>query len=128
MRMQAENEFVREMVCINCPLGCMLTVTKDADGSLTVTGNTCPKGEEYGKREVTDPRRMVTSTVRLTGEKDKVISVKTKEAIPKGKIAECMEAIRGIEAVPPVHIGDVLLKNAAGTGVDIVATKEESGV
>lgn len=124
MKMQAETEFVREMVCINCPLGCMLTVTGRADGTVSVAGNTCPKGAEYGKREVTDPRRIVTSTVRIAGQKDKVIPVKTKEAIPKDKIQECMEAIKNVEAVLPIRIGDVILRDAAGTGVDIVATKE----
>lgn len=123
--MQPESEFVREMICINCPLGCRLTVTGQGDGTVTVSGNTCPKGVEYGESEVTNPRRMVTSTVRIAGSAGKVLSVKTKEAIPKDKIKECVEAIRGIEAVPPVHIGDVLLENAAGTGIDIVATKEE---
>lgn len=127
MQMPAENEFVREMVCINCPLGCMLTVKKAADGTVSVAGNTCPKGEQYGQREVTDPRRIVTSTVSLKGRKDKVLSVKTKEAIPKDKIWECMEALKKVEAVVPVRIGDVILENVAGTGVDIVATKEESG-
>ncbi len=124
MKMQAENEFVREMVCINCPLGCVLTVTGSKGGTVSVTGNTCPKGAEYGQREVTDPRRIVTSTVRIAGQKDKVISVKTKEAIPKDKIQECIEAIKDVEAVPPIRIGDVILKDAAGTGVDIIATKE----
>ena len=122
--MQTEKEAVREMVCINCPLGCTLTVGKGEDGTVKVTGNTCPKGAEYGVREVTDPRRIVTSTVRIAGQGTRVLSVKTREAIPKDKIQECIQAIKDVEAVPPVQIGDVILKDAAGTGIDIVATKE----
>lgn len=123
--MQTEKEAVREMVCINCPLGCTLTVRKEEDGTIKVTGNTCPKGAEYGEREVTDPRRIVTSTVRIAGESGRVLSVKTKEAIPKDKIQECIQALKAASAIPPIQIGDVILQDVAGTGVDIVATKEE---
>lgn len=52
-----------------------------------------------------------------------MVSVKTKEDIPKGKIFDCVKALKGIEVPAPVHIGDVILKNVADTGVDIVATK-----
>lgn len=118
-----EKEFVREMICINCPLGCMLTVKKNADGTVLVTGNTCPKGEEYGRVEMTSPKRVVTSTVRILGKKDNVLSVKTKEAIPKEKIQECIRAVKELEVVLPVRMGDVILADVAGTGVDVVATK-----
>lgn len=113
----------REMVCINCPLGCMLTVTKENDGSVTVTGNTCPRGEVYGRTEMTDPKRVVTSTVRIKGVKNAVISVKTAEPIPKGKIRECIEALKEVEVSAPVVIGDVIIENVADTGVNIIATK-----
>ena len=52
-----------------------------------------------------------------------MVSVKTKEDIPKDKIFDCIRALKGIEAEAPVQIGDVILKDAAGTGVDIVATR-----
>ncbi len=112
----------KEMTCIRCPLGCALTATADEKGNITVTGNTCPKGEEYALGEIRDPRRTVTSTVRIKGRQNRVVSVKTSEDIPKGKIMECMEALGRIEAVPPVEIGDILLKNVADTGADILAT------
>lgn len=114
----------REMVCINCPLGCMLTVTKENDGSVTVTGNTCPRGETYGRTEMTAPKRVVTSTVRIKDKKNAVISVKTAEPIPKGKIRECIEALKEVEVSAPVAIGDVIIENVADTGVNVVATKE----
>lgn len=113
----------KEMTCIRCPLGCALTAQVEEDGTVTVTGNTCPRGAEYGKNELTDPRRMVTSTVRLAGRKNQMVSVKTATDIPKDKIMACMEALRQAEAVPPVHIGDVIIPNVADTGVDIVATR-----
>lgn len=113
----------RELVCIRCPIGCMLTVTQNEEGALTVTGNTCPRGGEYAKKELTNPARTVTTTVRVRGGRHKVVSVKTGEDIPKGKIMECMEALKGIEIEAPVHIGDIIIKDIEGTGVDIVATK-----
>ena len=113
---------IREMVCINCPLGCHLTVRKDKDGSVSVSGNTCPRGEAYGRSEVTNPVRMVTTTVPVKGKKNAVVSVKTKAPVPKNKIMECMKELKNFEVEAPVEIGDVLLKNVAGTGISIVAT------
>lgn len=113
---------IKEMVCINCPLGCPLTVKKDEKGNVSVTGNTCKRGEEYGRSEVTNPVRMVTTTLPIKGEQDVVISVKTEFPIPKNKIRECMDAVRNLEVEMPIKIGDVLLKNVAGTGISIVAT------
>ena len=113
----------KEFVCINCPLGCMLTVVKENDGSVTVKGNTCPRGETYGRTEITDPKRVVTSTVRIKGQKNAVVSVKTVEPIPKGKISECIETLKTVEVSAPVAIGDVIIENVADTGVSVVATK-----
>ncbi len=77
----------------------------------------------YGRTELTDPRRTVTSTVRVKGRKDCAVSVKTASPIPKGKIMECMKALKETEAIPPVAVGDVVLENVAGTGVAVVATR-----
>ena len=112
-----------ELTCINCPLGCALTVTVDGE-AVTVTGNTCPRGEEYGKKEVTSPTRVVTSTVTVRGGIIPRVSVKTEHDIPKGSINAVCEMIRKAEVSAPVHIGDVIIKDCAGTGVDIIATKD----
>ena len=72
---------------------------------------------------MTNPTRIVTSTVKVEGGKVDMVSVKTKEDIPKGKIFECVKALKGITVKAPVHIGDVILKDVAGTGIDIIATK-----
>ena len=112
----------RELTCIQCPLGCPLTVTVDGD-TVTVTGNTCPRGAVYGEKEVTHPTRTVTSTVEVEGGEMARVSVKTAGDIPKEKIFDVMAEIRGTKLTAPVTIGDVIIKNAAGTGVDIIATK-----
>lgn len=114
----------KELICINCPLGCMLTAVRDEAGQVTVTGHTCPRGEAYGKNELTDPRRVVTSIVRIKGRQNQVVSVKTAEAIPKDKIQECMKEIKKIEVDIPVKIGDIVIEDVAGTGVAVVATRE----
>ena len=112
-----------ELTCIGCPMGCPLTVTME-DGAVTsVTGNTCPRGDAYARKEVTNPTRIVTSTVRVTGGKLAMASVKTASDIPKGRIFDCVKALKDVEIPAPVTIGQVVLKDAAGTGVDIIATK-----
>ena len=113
----------KELICIGCPMGCNLTVTIKGDNDFEITGNTCNRGADYARKELTDPRRIVTSTVRVKGGKYPVTSVKTASDIPKGKIADCVKALSEIEVEAPVRIGDVILQNVADTGVDIVATK-----
>ncbi len=113
----------RELICIGCPMGCPLTVTMDGGNVVEVTGNTCPRGKTYAEKEVTNPTRIVTSTVKVDGGDRPFVSVKTKEDIPKGKIFECMKEINQVIAKAPIAIGDVVLENVAGTGVAIVATK-----
>ncbi len=113
----------KELVCIGCPMGCPVTVTMEGNKIMDITGNTCPRGRTYAEKEVTNPTRIVTSTVRVAGGDRPFISVKTKEDIPREKIFDCMQEINGITVKAPVKIGDVVLKNAAGTGVPVIATK-----
>lgn len=113
----------RNLTCISCPMGCQITVEMDGNEVVSVTGNTCKRGDVYARKEVTNPTRIVTSTVRVIGGKADMVSVKTKEDIPKGKIFDCVKSLKGVEVKAPVHIGDVIVPDAAGTGVDIVATK-----
>lgn len=112
----------RELICIGCPLGCMLTVEMEGTEILNVTGNTCPRGKTYAEKEVTNPTRIVTSTVKVVGGDRPTVSCKTKSDIPKSKIFDVARALKGVEAKAPICIGDILVENAAGTGVQIVAT------
>lgn len=114
---------IKNLTCINCPVGCSLKVEMDGENVICVSGNTCRRGEIYARKEVTNPTRIVTSTVKVVNGTSGTVSVKTKEDIPKEKIFACVQALRGIEVQAPVHIGDVILENVAGTGVDIVATR-----
>jgi CxxC motif-containing protein len=113
----------KEMVCICCPLGCMLSVTMEAKENISVTGNSCPRGKTYAIAEVTDPRRIVTSTVRVRGSNTLLVPVKTKTGIPKHKVMQCIEELAAIELQAPVNTGDVVKADIAGTGVEVIATK-----
>lgn len=119
----------RELTCIGCPLGCAVAVEIEENGQIVnVTGNTCKRGDDYARKEVTNPTRIVTSTVRVEGGTSDMVSVKTKTDIPKNKIFACMEGLKGVCVKAPVHIGDVIVENIAGTGVDVVATKEAGAI
>ena len=109
-----------KMICINCPKGCEMDVTVDGE-KVSVVGNSCPKGEEYAKAEVTNPTRMVTGLVKVAGTR-RPLPVKTRTAIPKGKIAEVTNLLANTTVLPPKRIGDVVVENVCDTGVDVVAT------
>ena len=112
-----------ELTCIGCPMGCPMTVTMENGAVASVTGNTCPRGDAYARKEMTNPTRIVTSTVRVAGGRLAMVSVKTASDIPKGKIFDCVKALKDVEVKAPVKIGDVIVENVAGTGVNIIATK-----
>lgn len=114
----------RELICIGCPLGCMVSIEMDGNELKSIKGNTCKRGEDYAIKEMTNPTRIVTSTVRVDGGHLDMVSVKTKSDIPKGMIFDCVKALKDISVTAPVQIGDVIVSDVAGTGVDLVATKE----
>ena len=114
---------IRELTCIGCPRGCAVTVKLEGGEVLEVSGNSCKIGDTYARKEVTNPTRIVTSSVKISGGKMAMVSCKTKDDIPKGKIFEVAKALEDIEVKAPVAIGDVLLANVADTGVDVIATR-----
>lgn len=112
----------RNMVCINCPVGCMLEVAMDED-TVKVSGNTCMRGEEYAVSEIKNPQRMITTSVFVCKGTHPTVSVKTSRAMPKALILSCMSSLKGYKVEAPVRIGDVVAKDILGTGIDIVATR-----
>lgn len=112
----------KELTCICCPIGCQITVKIDRD-ITSVHGNVCPRGDEYAKKEVISPTRIVTSSIRVNGGKLPLVSVKTATDIPKEKIFDVMEEIHTCRINAPIHTGDIIIKNVAGTGADIIATR-----
>lgn len=118
---------VQNLICIGCPLGCPLQITIDDAGAVSaVEGNTCPRGDAYARKEATNPTRIVTSTVRVRGSKSHAVtvSVKTASDIPKSKIFDCIKDIKDVTVSAPIRIGDIVKPNVAGTGIDMIATKD----
>jgi len=118
----------RKLVCISCPLGCRLTVTWEEETDIKVTGNKCAKGESYAREEILAPKRVVTATVLVaaarTGESGpRRLPVKTTAPLLKEHIPALLNELYRMEVKPPLRCGDVLLKDIAGTGVDLVATR-----
>jgi CxxC motif-containing protein len=111
---------MREMTCLECPRGCQLMID---EGTLEVTGNSCPRGAVYGENELRNPVRVVTSTVVLESESFRRLPVKTDRAIPKSKMFEVMAEIAKVRVHAPVRVGDVLIANVAGTDGNVVATR-----
>ena len=101
-------------------MGCALSVEMDGNQVMSISGNTCKRGDTYARDEVVRPVRMVTSIVKIKNGKLKMLPVKTKEPIDKSRINECLEALKTVEVQAPVHIGDVVLHNAAGADARIM--------
>lgn len=117
-----------ELICISCPMGCPLKVIMRDKEVIEVLGNSCQNGYTYGKKECTNPRRIVTSTVRLQGGLNRVLSVKTENDIPKELIFDTMKILKEIDVEAPVKIGDIIVKNILNTGINIVATANATQV
>lgn len=111
-----------ELICIVCPKGCHLKV--DEENGYRVTGNSCKRGEEYGKKELTNPTRVITSTVRVTGGLHQRLPVKTDKDISKKLIFDAVRLLDGVTVQSPVKAGDVVLANVLGTGVNFVASRD----
>lgn len=111
-----------ELVCINCPRGCHLTVEKIND-QIKVTGNACPRGETYAINEMTNPLRTLTSTVKIDSKFEQCLPVITSNQIPKSKIMDVMVALKGISVKAPVKINDVIIENVCGLNVNIISSK-----
>lgn len=114
----------KELICICCPKGCHLKVNIDEE---KVTGNGCKRGVEYGINEVTNPVRVITTTAKVENGVLPVVPVKTKNPIPKGLNFECMKQINSVVLTAPVKLGDVIIKNVLGTGIDVVACRNVDG-
>lgn len=111
----------KELTCIICPKGCALTATVEGE-KVTITGNSCPRGEEYACSECLHPVRTVTATVRVENRPDTMVPVKTRTPVPKEKMAEVMAALRKLTLSAPISIGTVVAESICGS--EIVTTKQ----
>ena len=110
---------MKELTCIVCPRGCRLKV----DDDMNVTGNACPRGVKYAISELTNPTRIVTSSIRVSNRQNTLVSVKTDNPIPKGKMFEVMQEIDKLVVAAPTRIGQVVKQNILGLDANVVITK-----
>ena len=116
---------ITHYLCIGCPLGCRLEVEDNgAGGVVEVRGWDCKRGRAYGEEEHTDPRRVMATSVRITGGRWPRIPVKTSGSIPKAMVREVALAVRAIAVEAPIGIGTVVAANILGTGVDVLTTRD----
>lgn len=115
---------MREVICIICPKGCHLKIEENAEGGYNVSGASCERGNEYGINEVTNPVRVLTSTVKVEGAGLVRCPVRTDGSVPKDSIFDCMEEINNVTLHAPVKVGDVVIENLAGTGTPLIATRD----
>ncbi|MGN1164287.1 MAG: DUF1667 domain-containing protein [Candidatus Ornithospirochaeta sp.] len=113
-----------DLTCIGCPMGCLLSVDVEDGRAISVRGNSCLNGKKYAESEVSAPKRVFTSSIPITGGDWDMVSVKTSAPVPKESILDLAYQIRSISLSAPIHIGQVLVSNVAGLGVDLVATRE----
>jgi len=116
-----------KVICVTCPKGCTLEVTKDGETVVSVL-NGCKRGHEYAKQELTDPRRMVASSVRISGGIHPLLPVYTSAPFPKPRIPELLKALREVEVSAPVKLEQPILENALGTGINVLASREMKNV
>ena len=114
----------RELTCIECPTGCALVVTVEDGRAVHVQGNGCRRGRDYAIAEVEHPERLITTTVPASGLSVRMVPVRTSRPIPRDARVDAMREIRKLRISSPVKVGDVILSDLLGLGVDVVATRD----
>jgi CxxC motif-containing protein len=115
---------IKKLTCIECPQGCQLEVGIENSSVVSVTGQKCKKGDVYAKQEIENPMRTLASTVLTKGLNLKMVPVKTNRPIPKARQMEAMEAVKKIRLSRRVKVGDVIIDNLLGLGVDLISTRD----
>ncbi len=113
----------KKLVCVSCPLGCELRVEIEGKEVISISGNRCPRGEEYARSEAVEPRRVLMTLVRVEGGKDRVVSVKTDRPIPLRLFPEAMVRVRELSVRAPIAIGTVIEVDFLSTGANLIATR-----
>ena len=113
----------KKITCIVCPIGCKILVKINGIQFEVVKGNKCKRGIEYAGNEALDPRRMLTTSVLINGGEWPLVSVKSSKPVPKEKVFSALKNIKKTAVNAPVTSGQIIIKNVANTGIDIVATK-----
>lgn len=114
---------VKELICVNCPKGCHITVTLEDSKVIDVKGYSCEKGKKYAEVETVRPMRVLTSTVKINEGTLRVLPVMTDSEIPLDQMKEAMDLIRKIQVDAPVEMNQILVKNFLGTDANLIASR-----
>lgn len=117
------NSEVCEVTCIVCPTGCRVHVIKEGNRVIEVSGNACKRGEVYASQEAVAPRRTLTTSIKVTGGDFALVSIKSAAPVPKGRLFDLMKAVQKLQTTAPIRVGDIVVHNVLGLGVDLVATR-----
>ena len=112
---------MKKIYCITCPIGCQLNVM-GSGSSIVVEGNRCPKGLAFAQTEMTDPTRILTTTVRTKFPDVPVLSVRTDGEIPKDLLMDAMHELSEVVVKEELGCGDTVLEDVANTGVRVIVT------
>jgi CxxC motif-containing protein len=112
------------LICTACPQGCTLTAVIENGEVIEVRGYNCKKGLDYGVAEMTDPRRMVATTVKVNNGFHPLLPVYTERPVPKPLIPQILDEIRKVEVTAPVKMKSVIVENVLGTGVNVLASRD----
>jgi CxxC motif-containing protein len=124
LKQAIKGEILKEkLICIICPIGCELTVEHDEKAIESVDGNRCKRGLEYAQEEIFDPKRIVTTTVRIVGASVPLLPVRTDRSVSKGVTFEVVRIAASLETEAPVQVGEILVSNIAGSGANLVSTR-----
>ena len=112
------------LICTSCPVGCRMTIIEDKKGDIKITGNACKRGEIYAYDEFTDPKRMVTTSVKVIGGIYPLVSIKTNKPIKKDEVKNLLAKLKKVKVTAPIKIGDVIQVNFEDSHVQVVATRK----
>ncbi|MCX5677701.1 MAG: DUF1667 domain-containing protein [Candidatus Omnitrophica bacterium] len=114
----------KNMICIECPKGCSLSVDIEDKKIVKVRGARCPKGILYAASEIENPTRIFTTTVLAEGLSLKLVPVRTNKPISKKDLYRAMEEVRKVKIIKPTKAGDTIIENFLVSGVSLIATRE----
>jgi Uncharacterized protein with conserved CXXC pairs len=117
---------VSKIICTVCPNGCEINIIELDTKSYNIKDYKCERGKEYAEQEITNPARILTTTIKIKNGLIKRLPVRSKNPVPKDKIFRIIERIKGVEIEAPVEEGDIIIENILNMGINVIASKSIS--
>jgi len=113
----------KDIRCIICPTGCLVHV-ENINGELIIEGHSCKRGEEYAREEFVSPKRILTTTMQIENGFLPLVPVRSDNPILKDKLEDALKQIARTKTKAPIKMGDVLIENILGLGINIIASRD----